>query len=524
MSIDELNILCKQGKFAEAEQACEELLNQYPNDISAARAVAWAYLSLIKHYARQAETNKIIHFINLTQALQLPEREERIFDNLVWNIRVLFDVVASRNLSLSRNILQQIFQPLYAMPINRKNDSYSALLNTALRIKDLPTVLYIIKYWNLSNLRLDDYRKREVGGRQVMSLAEKAFYAQCKGILATENKDIIRHYLPLLQQRCEIYPGFEFLPYFLAKMLIYIGDTEQAIQVLKPFAKKKDSEFWVWQLLGDCHTETDDKMMFYCKAVSCKSPDEMIVKTRLKAGLFFLQNSKPELGKHLLEKAKDTYLQHSWQLPQELRTLTENADYQQIKPSYDSNFVAEQALEAETFLFGELTTRNAMVTFYSKERRMLCFLTEQMEVYKGKLPKTVKSRLHEGAYISITTTPLEPILKANIRHIEVLDNYSNTHFYKSFNGSLRLLPNGAGIVGDVFLPATMLTDCTNGTALKGMAMRSFDKKKGRWSWRAMKIENPHSDEGQNLIPHSDEGQNLIPHSDEGQNLKRNKIL
>lgn len=488
MNKEQIDHLIEQGNYEGAENACDELLRLSPNDLSVARTAAWAFVAIMKHYAGQADAEKMIRYLERIQELQLPENEEILYQNVVWTLRTYFDAVAAGNLSLDKDTVQRIFRPLYAMPVNMQHTGYSVLLNTALRIQDPMTLLYIIKQWNLCHLQPADFQKREIKGMKVISLAEKAYYAQCKAVIAVGNNALTAQFLPVLQSYRDQYPKFEFLPYYQAKMLILTGNTKEALEVLKPFARKKNNEFWIWQLIGDCHTMTDDKMMFYCKAVSCRASDEMMVKTRIGVGLFMLHNGKEKLGKFLLEKSRQTYLRNGWHLSRELTSLFDSTAYRQIIPEYDADFVASRSMDADGFLFGQLITINVLITFYNEEYQTVGFLTEQLEEYKGRMPKNVTGKVTAGSYAAVTVAPLQTGVKANIRQITVLGHRENPHFYRTFFGSLRKLPNGNGVVNGVFLHLSLLSDRQDGEMVSGMAVRSLDKKKNKWGWKALTLD------------------------------------
>jgi hypothetical protein len=65
--------------------------------------------------------------------------------------------------------------------------------------------------------------------------------------------------------------------------LLALGDKDNMLDSLLPFAKKKRNDFWVWQILSEAFSN-DPKKVFacYCKALSCKSPEEMLVGIRQK--------------------------------------------------------------------------------------------------------------------------------------------------------------------------------------------------------------------------------------------------
>jgi len=93
-------------------------------------------------------------------------------------------------------------------------------------------------------------------GKEVMAIAEQAYIAYAKHLLPKQtqhgeiifNKDKAEAFLPVLSQIVEDYPQFQYPAYFNAKLLLALGDKDNMLESLLPFAKKKRNDFWVWEL------------------------------------------------------------------------------------------------------------------------------------------------------------------------------------------------------------------------------------------------------------------------------------
>ena len=102
------------------------------------------------------------------------------------------------------------------------------------------------------------------------------------------NKEKAMAFMPILSDIVGNHPQFQYPAYFNAKLLLAFGDKDNMLVSLLPFAKKKRNDFWVWEILAEAFSNDPDKVFdCYCKALSCQSPEEMLVNLRQKmAGIF----------------------------------------------------------------------------------------------------------------------------------------------------------------------------------------------------------------------------------------------
>ena len=122
-----------------------------------------------------------------------------------------------------------------------------------------------------------------------MALAEQVYIAYAKHLLPQRdmqgnvyfNREKAEEFLPLLEALGEKYPNYQYPPYFQAKLLLALGDHEDVLSALIPFARKKQNDFWVWEVLAEA-VEQDPEKVFscHCRALICISPEEMLVGVR----------------------------------------------------------------------------------------------------------------------------------------------------------------------------------------------------------------------------------------------------
>lgn len=482
MTATEITQLRRQGKLKEALEAVEQQRRDNPGDYAIACAAAWVYYAIIKQNKDNLnEVNKNLQ--NIAQ-LQLPAKENIIYESIVWAIYNVLDSVKKQQNTLPQ--IKQTLTLLNQLPINRQHESYYALLNAATKQEDPQTLLTIVKWWDLNNLRQQDYQPTQYNGEQLMPLAEKTYYAQAKAILNNTNDTVITVYLPLLIQRQQKHPQYTYLTYYITKMQNKIGLHQQALETLKPFAKKKNSEFWIWTLIAEMQDNEDDKMPYYCKALTCHTKDEMAINMNRTIGQYMLQNQQTQTGKYLIEKAVATYRRHpEWKIPQELIHLLNSAEYQQIQPQLNTQYIQQQAQKAEEYLYGQLTTTKAIIYNINTEKSIIDIITENQQTKNIRTNR--KNKYTIGQLISITHPAENTGKKINALQITPINEPDNNLFYKPFSGKIKIINDQCGFVENIYIPQHLLTNLTYGETIQGIAHRSYDRKKDSLTWQALKI-------------------------------------
>jgi hypothetical protein len=111
------------------------------------------------------------------------------------------------------------------------------------------------------------------------------------------------------------YPG-----YFYGKMLLSLGSTqEDALKVIVQFARRKVTEFWVWQLLSDVFVnEPDKRLACLLRAVHCRTQENFLGKVRIKLATLYIQRNLLGQAKFQIDKVTQCYLSQGWHLPYEV--------------------------------------------------------------------------------------------------------------------------------------------------------------------------------------------------------------
>jgi hypothetical protein len=332
-----------------------------------------------------------------------------------------------------------IFECIKKLKIKKKTSAYSSLLNVVLRTKNWwQGFKDFCKWWNFDNFTDEDFQNTETSsqnGKKIMSLAERIVMAYCKNLLETGTDNEINDFLPWLENFSINHKNFIFLPFYNAKLMWKIGKKDEFFEKMKIFAKKKSGDFWVWDLLGDYYDDKNMRLKFYAKGLSCKSKAEMSIKLREKTAWLLkdLGFKKEALGEFLfIKKIKE---KNKWKILPEL----------------------ESAISE--FLGIGIKAEKNNIAFYEK------MSTEVEEIVFGKKQN-------------------KPTKK---------DEQKEEQF--DFEGKIKISPNGFGFVRSngktIFVTAKLITDnhIDDNSVVKGKFIKSFDKKKNKDGYKAIKIVN-----------------------------------
>ena len=133
-----------------------------------------------------------------------------------------------------------------------------------------------------------------------MSLAERAYNANSKALLRLNDNERIREFLPKLDNLMNNHPEMTWPGYFYGKLLLSLGSTpEEELRVILPFARKKATEFWVWQLLSDVFVNDNEKRLAcLLRAVHCDTQEQFLIKVRIKLARLFILQGQYNLAKY----------------------------------------------------------------------------------------------------------------------------------------------------------------------------------------------------------------------------------
>ena len=487
--LNQIKQLCKVGNTKEAYELAKA-------DLEAGQpwgqlTTGWALRYLIEADARNGCYNELVTHLNELQSLdQIPQAEvEKISEGIVFWIGYFahinlnptgFDTPSRLSLLYSK-IKSYTFKP---------GVGYSLLLSGFIKCEKWRELLNFLDWWNLDKLMPEDYNPVKLQNwKSVMSLAERAYIAKSKALLGQSDLGKIEEFLPQIDKLINEHPEMTYPGYFYGKLLLALGSTpEDALRVIVPFAKKKASEFWVWQLISDVFTNDDEKQLAcLLRAVNCRTKEDFLGKVRIKLADFYIKKEQYGLAKNQIDIATKTYLSHGWPLPYQLESWihqpwinsttssnNETLDYMSITNAilFDG---AEEAIAVVTHVDPQ-SHRAFMV--YGFEKRIAQRLKHKVLTGDALRIYYIDDSNGKPKIISSTKCSLPNDLNY-AKHIEgtvrSLNGQSHAHIH--FGNE------------NAFLSADLINKykVKDGELVKCRVAYDYDKKREKWNWVCVRI-------------------------------------
>jgi len=352
-------------------------------------------------------------------------------------------------------------------------------------------------WWDFKNFRPEDFQKEKIAnGKEIMAIAEKAYIAYAKHLLPrqTQHGEIIFNiekaeaFLPILSQIAEEYPEFQYPAYCNAKLLLALGNKDNMLETLLPFAKKKRNDSWVWKILAEAFASDPEKeFACYCKALTCKSPDEMLIGLRQKMASKLIDKNLFNEARTEIDLLIRARSENGFRIPIEVNNWQSMNWYKNAIPTKSNfSFYKTYVPVAEELLFSDLIEEMVIVEFVNSDKKIINFIASETKFgffkydrffSEVKVGDTLKVRFQGGS-----NEGMHQLYTA----ITVNDETFKKQFMKEVTGVVRT-PNGKpfGFIDDVFIQPSLIKNynLSDGMQFTGKAMKSFNKEKKQWSWK-----------------------------------------
>ena len=501
MPSNEIKELRKSGKLSEAYAMAIAELEAAPDNIWAKRNLSWVLYSQM-----DSSAGDLAHFIeklNELKALELPATEEMLFDNISIVIAKAVRHITSQA-TVNFTQIRLLFDNIRDLPFKKPSKWYSVLFQSFHKaFKETNSYTEFADWWDFSNFMFEDFQKDKMpNGKEMMAIAEQGYIAYAKHLLPKRsqhgevvfNREKAEAFLPLLIHVVENYPQFQYPAYFQAKLLLALGDREDILAALLPFAKKKKNDFWVWEIMSEAFPDDEDKIFaFYCKALSCHSPEEMLINLRQKMAALFIKRQFFNEARTEIELLVSARNEKSYRIPSEVIQWQSQDWYKDATASKNNmNYYQRYDDFANAFLFGDVPEEDIIVDFVNSDRKILNFIASETKFGFFKFERFLKtvsvgdvlkvrfqSCTNEGLYLVHTVT-------------KVVDESFRNQFFKEAEGIVRISEGKSfGFINDVFIHPTLVAKhkLSNGDHLKGEAMKTYNQEKKNWGWKLILVVN-----------------------------------
>lgn len=485
--------MCKAGQIQEAYDLAKADLGQFPTDPWVHREVAWALNYMMKVDADTNNYQSLIAHIDELKALDLLSipADNILFDNVLFKIAGYIknhaaptDIDTPAKLStLFAKLKDYTFEP---------SKGYSFLLQCVIKCGSWGEMADFIDWWNLANLSQEDYTPfRMDNGRQIMSLAERAYIAQSKALLLLKDLGRIQEFLPKLDELMNAHPEMTYPGYFYGKLLLSLGSTQdEALKVIVPFARKKASEFWVWQLLSDVFTNDPDKQLAcLLRAVHCRTQENFLGKVRIKLATIYIQRNMLDRARFHIDKVTQCYLSQGWHVPYEIDCWIHQPWINSVAPN-DSSPLDYQSITNEILCEGT-EEAIAIVTFVDQKSQK----THMIYGYEKRMSQKLRFKVGPGAVLKINYI-VNGDGRPKILNAGKAPFPSDLSYAKVVEGTIKKRDewNFAFLhAGNkkCFVPPSVVNKygVGDGQAVKALIVYDYDKSKSAWNWICLSINN-----------------------------------
>ena len=492
VNVKQITTMCKAGQVQAAYDIAKAGFAAMPTNVWTQRGFGWALYYMIKNDSEVGNYPKLLEHIDELNSLDLLtfDNDSMIYDNVQFQIASfiknhisLTDIEASSKLST-------LFMKLKCYEF-KSSKSHSFLLQTFLKFVNWPEMADFFDWWNLGNLTQEDYTPYiNQKGQKMMTLAERAYIANSKALLSQNDPMRIKEFLPKLDWLMNNYKEMMYPGYFYGKLLLALGSNrDDALKAIIPFARKKVTEFWVWQLLSDVFTNDEEKQLAcLLRAVHSRAQENFLGKVHIKLANLYIKRGQLNSARFHIDAVTRCYASQGWRLPNEIDCWIHQPWFNSTTPdelvaiNYKSITDAilcdgaEECIAVVTYV-----DQNAHKSFviYGKEKR-----TVQKFRFKAQVGSIVKLHyvVDDAGRINVLNSTLAqlPSDLDYAKYVEgKIDKRDNKEFafLKTRSFSCFVSPN---IVRKYALK--------NGDNVKCLIVYDYDKKKNSWNWVCVNVE------------------------------------
>lgn len=346
-------MLRKAGQLHEAYTAMQSYYPEHQEENNCANLYAWILSDLACAEANKQDLDGLCRYLEEMCAISMDKDTIPPMEQLAWKLLNMLRDLAEKNWN-DYAVLDILIVPLTAMCYHEGSQVASLICSSVCKLKKWTRAGELLRTLTAYLLPKDFLPFKTPQGKLIMSLAENCNCKICNWLLLTGNQDEIEKFLPAQRALIEKHPEYTYPTFYLAKMLMKCGRNKEAICELKPFAKQKSGEFWLWELLGDAQETDEESLPYYSKALLCRAKEDFLVKLYEKVGLVFARVEQYGVAHALVDKAIAVRRAQGWRIGYALQEATHADWYRQNGVNTNYRKVLEQtAEEAEGYLYGE---------------------------------------------------------------------------------------------------------------------------------------------------------------------------
>jgi hypothetical protein len=476
-----------------------------PNNLLwAKRSLAWVYYEYLRNSAQQKNYDSFMEYLLKIRDLQMPADEKLLFDSCAWPIGSMIFTLG-KQLPVDCGKINEVFNIIRDFQFSKPSEAYSFIYKAFHKAHtNWPRYLEFADWWDFENFRPEDYLQEEFEGKKIMSIAEQAYIAYARKALSkpqvidgfqipnSVDKELLKSFLPKLDLIIEKHPDFQYPPYFKAKFLLALGENDNILSAILPFAKSKRNDFWVWDVLSDAYpVDAELYMACLCRSLLCRASNEFLVKVFEKLSAALISRKFYPEAKCLIETSIQTREDQNWAIAGNLKMWTNQPWYKETVAAEDIiPFLKKHAVKADELLFSDMPEDLIIAEFINSDKKILSFVADHTKKgffsYEGKLTSPSVGDVYRARLKQVGKDGFFQVITLQETN-EIPDNT----VLKQFSGSIFVHENGYGIINGIFVDPRLikLHGFKDNDSVTGTAIISYNAKKGTWGWKAIKIIN-----------------------------------
>jgi hypothetical protein len=497
MSFKEVKELRINGKLDEALIMALTDLEVDSTNVWNKRSIGWVFYDFAKKNSNLDSYDTFINYYDKIIALELDQSDViMLHEKLAIQLgKLVYDIFKSNELDFEK--INVLFEKSKLLLINKPSDANSFLIKAFLKGNKIwKNIGFIFNYFGFDLFQDKDYISEEFKGKAILSTVEKYYNAYSKYLIEM-SKDgfttpgltqyFMLEFIPKLDLMISSHPEYQFLPYFKAKMLIFLNRKDEVLEAFLPFAKRKKDEFWVWEVLAETFDKNNENCFAcYCKALSLKSPQEFLIGIRKDFAFLLIAKGMYSEAKHEIEKIIEIRNYQGWKITNDITSIISQPWYSETNAKTSNIELYNQHISmAEELLFNSVEEEIIVVEFVNQNKQMLNFIKDKSKhgffSFKGII---LKPKVGDLLRVRFNGVGKDGFFKVLSLYFAKQDDQSDA--VKLFEGNI-LIKEGSdfGFVDDIFVNSIILkqNNFKNNQKISGKAILSFNKKKNQWGWK-----------------------------------------
>ena len=488
-----LNEIKELGKAGESQKAYELA----KADLEAGQpwgqlTTGWALRYLIEDDARNGRYDQLVSHLDELKALDLIPKPElnKILENICFWIGFFVKRYLTEKNAETPSRLSVLFSKIHDYDFT-PGTGYSMLLDGYIRHDGWYGLLGFLDWWNFSNLTTNDYMPVELSnGRTIrITLAERAYIAKSKALLRNKDNDKINEFLPELDSLMTSHPEMTYPGYFYGKLLLSTGSNlSEALRVVIPFARRKASEFWVWQLLSDVFANDQDKQhACLLRAVNCNTKEEFLGRVRIKLADLYIKKGQYDLARNQIDITTKSCLSLGRRIPHEIDNWIHQSWFDSTEPNYNDDL--DYKTITDEILGEKREEAIAVVTYFDTNSQRVSMIYGYQKRMSQKLRFAVKPGETVKIRYIVNAEGRARLIKADKCNLPKDINYAKIveGTIKKRNECLHAFLYYGNEKAYISSYTVNKFNVVNGESVKCVIAYDFDKKKNSWNWVVISV-------------------------------------